>query len=207
MASATYRFACLRSTELEIQQSFHVPFAPADVWRCFQDIESIVGCLPGAGLSAPPDGGALTLTMTVKLGPIVATFSGQGTMTLDDAELRGSIAGTGSDRRSGSRIKGEAAFSLHDAATQVAATRVDIRVDYSIAGSLAQFSRGGLVQELAEKLTVQFSDNLRNKLQLARAEPAPALDLGTLFWPLLIARLKRWLGLPKGLDDARSRRD
>jgi carbon monoxide dehydrogenase subunit G len=205
---------------LEIQQSFHVPFAPADVWRCFQDIESIVACLPGAGLSAPPDGGALTLTMTVKLGPIVATFSGQGKMTLDDAERRGSIAGTGSDRRSGSRIKGETAFSLHDAATQVASTRVDIRVDYSIAGSLAQFSRGGLVQELAEKLTVQFSDNLRNKLQQIQAAPAaraaahspapvPAatLDLATLFWPLLFARLKRWLGLSKGLDDARSRRD
>jgi uncharacterized protein len=196
---------------LEIQRSFHVPFAPAEVWRCFHDIESIVGCLPGAALSAPPDGGALMLTMTVKLGPIVATFSGQGTMTLDDAERRGSIAGTGSDRRSGSRIKGEAAFSLHDAATNPASTRVDIRVDYSIAGSLAQFSRGGLVQELAEKLTAQFSENLRGKLAAARAEHAPmptaALDLGTLFWPMLIARLKRWLGLSKRLDDARSRRD
>jgi hypothetical protein len=141
-------------------------------------------------------------------------------MTLNDAERRGSIAGTGSDRRSGSRIKGKAAFSLHDAATNAASTRVDIRVDYSIAGSLAQFSRGGLVQELAEKLTAQFSDNLRNQLEQARAEPAaratahsaaPApvatLDLGTLFWPMLIARLKRWMGLSKRLDDARSRRD
>jgi carbon monoxide dehydrogenase subunit G len=206
---------------LEIQQSFHIPFAPEDVWRCFHDIESIVGCLPGAGLAAPPSGGALMVTMTVKLGPIVATFAGPGTLTLDDTERRGSIAGTGSDRRSGSRIKGEAIFSLHDATTEAASTRVDIRVDYSIAGSLAQFSRSGLVQDLAERLTAQFSDNLRIKLERARAAPAvraaahapapapPAtLDLARLFWPMLIARLKRWMGLSgKRSADARSRRD
>ncbi len=206
---------------MEIEQHFMVPFALEQVWRCFRNTESLVGCLPGAALTAPPEDGKLALSMTVKLGPIVANFAGQGEMTLDEAAHRGSISGSGNDRKSGSRIKGQATFVLTPAD---AATRVDIRVDYTVAGSLAQFSRGGIVRELAERLTSAFSENLRAILAATEAAPAapaepavpaipavpatsaapaiappPAavvpLDLGKLFWPALLARLKRWLGL------------
>jgi carbon monoxide dehydrogenase subunit G len=225
---------------LEIRQSFTVPFAADQVWRCFHDIEAIVGCLPGAGLAEPPREGQLALSMMVKLGPIVANFAGQGEMTFDESARCGRIAGSGSDRKSGSRVKGEASFSLHEERVSTASTRIDIRVDYSIAGSLAQFSRGGIVRELAEKMTAQFSGNLRKKLDadqvepasgsgaLPAATPAPApasapalaptpahapapaapLDLAKIFWPMLIARLKRWFGLSaKRLDDVHSRDD
>lgn len=227
---------------MEIEQSFHVPFAPDLVWRCFRDIEGIVACLPGAALTAPPDNGQLKLSMTVKLGPIVAAFSGDGEIKLDDATRQGSVTGTGSDRKSGSRVKGEAAFSLHDDSTAATAlTRVNVRVDYAIAGSLAQFSRGGIVRELAERMTVAFADNLKKKLEAenipgspaspaaesivdaavgvqtgvgstaaqAAAVTAPAtatpsasstpavapLDLGGLFWRVMLTRVKRMLGL------------
>ena len=223
---------------MEIQQSFTVPFPPALVWRCFQDIEGIVVCLPGAALTAPPEQGQLKLSMTVKLGPIVAAFAGDGSMALDDSLMQGRLTGSGNDRKSGSRVKGEAAFSLHDASDVAPATRVDVKVDYSIAGSLAQFSRGGIVRELAERLTSAFSDNLRKKLEEENppaaaaaptapapnvpaepaseaqapirqaASPAPAtpvapraasapLDLGGLFWPMLLRRIRRLFGLEK----------
>ncbi|USE76853.1 SRPBCC family protein [Cupriavidus gilardii] len=152
---------------MELQQTFLLPFARDAVWRCFHDTEGVVACLPGASLSAPPRDGKLPLTMTVKLGPIVAAFAGDGEMRLDDASYRGAVTGTGADRKSGSRVKGEAAFSLHDVAdaTGGPATRVDIAVDYAIAGSLAQFSRGGIVRELAARLTEAFAANLRRKLE------------------------------------------
>lgn len=217
---------------MEFRQSFTVPFAPDRVWRCFHDIEAVVRCLPGAGLAEPPREGKLALSMTVKLGPIVANFAGQGEMTLDETARSGRIAGGGSDRKSGSRIKGETIFSLHDE-TDAAATRIDIGVEYSIAGSLAQFSRAGLIRELAERLTVQFSENLRRKLEsdplelgaqpaledaAARpsSDPAPPaaadapvpLDIGRTFWTLLIIRLKRWLGLSaKSSNEAGRRHD
>ena len=194
---------------MEIRQSFTVAFAPERVWRCFSDIESLVGCLPGASLAAPPSGRKLLLSMAVKLGPIAANFAGQGEFALDASLHSGRITGGGTDAKSGSRVKGEASFSLHDESADVASTRVDICVDYSIAGSLAQFSRGGIVRELAQRLTVQFSDNLRSKLEsqpgMTAASAAPSLDLGSLFWPLLIARLRRWLRLPsKRPGDAQS---
>jgi carbon monoxide dehydrogenase subunit G len=218
-----------RERRLEIEQSFTVPFTADQVWRCFHDIEAIVACLPGAALSAPPSDAHLLLSMTVRLGPIVATFAGQAVMTLDEAARRGSIAGGGSDRKSGSRIKGEASFVLHAQGTPANSTRIDVRVDYALAGSLAQFSRGGIMRELAQQLTSQFSGNLQSRLAAVQVEaasaPAPApplpppppaasparaapLDLGRMLWPMLIARLQRWFRVPaRRLSDAQSRDD
>lgn len=155
---------------MEIEQSFRVPFTPQQVWRCFHDTEGIVVCLPGAALTAPAVDGQLKLSMTVKLGPIVAAFAGEGAMRLDDAVLQGSVSGAGSDRKSGSRVKGEAAFSLHDESSGSALTRVDVKVDFSITGALAQFSRGGIVRDLAERMTAAFSDNLKKKLEAETTE-------------------------------------
>ncbi len=208
---------------MDIEQSFHVPFSRATVWRSFQDAEGIVACLPGASLTEPPDDGKLKLVMAVKLGPIAAAFSGDGEMTLDDGTYAGRVTGGGSDRKTGSRAKGDAVFSLHaePGAGASEATRVEVRVNYSMAGSLAQFSRGNLVQELAGRLTQAFAENLQRKLETESAAVAQAagpdvaqpdamatvpltasavpaaervnqpLDLGQLFWPLLVARVRR----------------
>jgi uncharacterized protein len=147
---------------MEIEQSFTVAYPLDDVWTSFHDTPGIVACLPGASLTAPPDNGALKLAMTVKLGPIVASFAGDGAMTLDESARRGSVSGGGVDRKSASRVKGVAAFALQ--AISPAQTRVDVKVDYTIAGTLAQFSRGGIVKELATRLTDAFAQNLKAKL-------------------------------------------
>jgi carbon monoxide dehydrogenase subunit G len=147
---------------MEIEQSFTVAYPLDDVWTSFHDTPGIVACLPGASLTAPPENGALKLAMTVKLGPIVASFAGDGEMTLDEHDRRGSVSGGGVDRKSASRVKGVAAFALH--AISSVETRVDVKVDYTIAGTLAQFSRGGIVKELATRLTDAFAQNLKAKL-------------------------------------------
>jgi carbon monoxide dehydrogenase subunit G len=153
---------------MEIEQSFTVPYPRDVVWSSFRDTPGIVACLPGASLTAPPDNGLLKLAMTVKLGPIVASFAGDGEMKLDDAAFRGSVTGSGVDRKSASRVKGEAAFSLDDSTP--GETRVDVKVDYAIAGSLAQFSRGGIVKELATRMTDAFAANLKAKLDQSASQ-------------------------------------
>lgn len=165
---------------MEIEQSFSVPFPRETVWESFQDVEGIVGCLPGASLTEPPQGEQLAVAMSVKLGPIVAAFKGQGKMELDHMDKRGVVSGQGSDRKSGSRVKGEARFVLVSEGDS--ATRVDVTVDYSITGSLAQFSRGGIVRELATRLTEAFADNLKARLEAQYAvvdsaqTPVPTLS-------------------------------
>ncbi|MFM0441094.1 hypothetical protein PQQ84_31925 [Paraburkholderia strydomiana] len=53
----------------------------------------------------------------VKLGPIVASFAGDGEINFDEARYRGSITGTGVDRESSSRMKDGASFALEEAVT------------------------------------------------------------------------------------------
>jgi carbon monoxide dehydrogenase subunit G len=204
---------------MEIEQSFTVPYPRDAVWECFHDTPGIVACLPGASLTAPPEGTLLKLAMQVKLGPIVAAFAGDGEMALDEDQRRGSVSGGGVDRKSASRVKGVAAFALDDSIP--GQTRVDVKVDYTIAGSLAQFSRGGIVKELASRMTEAFAANLKTKLdQLAirRVEehvtapidnvmeadvnaelavapivpivPVAPLNLGNMFWTICWSRLK-----------------
>ncbi|ACC73662.1 SRPBCC family protein [Paraburkholderia phymatum] len=168
---------------MEIEQSFTVPYPCHEVWARFHDTPGIVACLPGASLTAPVENGMLKLAMTVKLGPIVASFAGDGDMKLDDAQRCGSISGTGVDRKSASRVKGVASFALEETGTRE--TRVDVKLDYAISGSLAQFSRGGIVKELATRLTEAFADNLKGKLDevgtaemsaTLRVEPTPVVQ-------------------------------
>ena len=208
---------------MEIEQSFTVPYPRDAVWECFHDTPGIVACLPGARLTAPPDGTLLKLAMQVKLGPIVAAFAGDGEMTLDEENRRGSVSGGGVDRKSASRVKGVAAFALDDSTP--GQTRVDIKVDYTIAGSLAQFSRGGIVKELASRMTEAFAANLKTKLdQLATrlvediatepvetdlapeprtaslAGPDAPLNLGNMFWSIFWSRVKRVFGVSASHD-------
>jgi carbon monoxide dehydrogenase subunit G len=148
------------------------------------------------------NGADIDLIFTVKLGPITGAFQGQGEVRRDEAAHSGTFTGAGADRKSGSRVKGEAKFAL--TATGESETCVDINVTYSLTGALAQFSRGAIVQELAAALTRDFAANLRARIAAsqthgdAMTEPAPAtapaetqpLDAGRLMWRAVGARLR-----------------
>jgi carbon monoxide dehydrogenase subunit G len=191
---------------MQLEQSFTLPFPLAAAWSAFADVTMLVSCMPGAALQGEPrsveSGADIDLVFTVKLGPITGAFQGQGKVRRDAAQHSGTFSGAGADRKSGSRVKGEAKFSL--VATGENETRVDISVNYGLTGTLAQFSRGAIVQELAAALTRDFAANLRARIAAsqtpgdAMTEPAPAtapaetqpLDAGRLMWRAVGARLR-----------------
>jgi carbon monoxide dehydrogenase subunit G len=191
---------------VQLEQSFTLPFPLAAAWSAFADVPMLVSCMPGAALQGEPrsveSGAEIDLIFTVKLGPITGAFQGQGGVQRDAAAHSGTFAGTGADRKSGSRVKGEAKFSL--TTTGESETRVDISVNYSLTGALAQFSRGAIVQELAAALTRDFAANLRARIAASQTpgdgmtEPATAtapaetqpLDAGRLMWRAAAARLR-----------------
>ncbi len=201
---------------MQLEQSFTLPFPLMAVWRAFADVPMLVSCMPGAALQGEPrsveDGAAFDLLFTLKLGPITGAFQGHGEVRRDTLTHSGTFAGAGVDRKSGSRVKGEAKFSLTE--TGASETRVDVNVDYSLTGMLAQFSRGAIVKEIAAALTRDFSANLRERIAagqtisvatveaapIRQREPAPAtapeaaqpLNAGRLFWRLLRARIGGW---------------
>jgi uncharacterized protein len=176
---------------MRIERHFSVPFPPGQVWAFFHDAGSVVRCLPGAELGEAAGDGRLAGRFAVGLGPITAAFAGEAELRYDETARSGTLSGNGSDRKSGSRARGTAAFALVE---EPGGTRVDIAVDYTLAGALAQFSRGGIVEDLAAKLTAQFADNLRAALAAATPPPPAApVEAGGLLFAVIRERLLQWL--------------
>ena len=194
---------------MELTQSFTVNHPARQVWDFFGNIDEVVTCMPGAALTAPSDGQHIEGKIGVKLGPISTNFAGEADLERDDQARVGVIRGGGRDNRSGSRAKGEVRYTLVEE-NEGASTRVDIVVEFTLSGALAQFNRPGLVNDLAGRLTDQFAANLQAKLDAAgggeaaadAAAPAEAgeaaaqIDAGSLLWAVIWDRIKAFF---KGL--------
>ena len=163
---------------MQLEQSFALPVPPERAWPAFRDVELLVQCLPGAALNGPAVDGELPLRFDVKLGPIAAGFVGSGRVSFDDGVRRGRFEGAATDRRTSSRVKGAAEFKL---VAEGGGTRVSVLVDYTLTGTLAQFSRGAIVRELASALTSQFATNLAQRV----SPPVPATSAGSAAPPVL----------------------
>ena len=179
-----------------LTQGFVLGHRRALVWEALRDVEQVARCLPGAALTEPVADNRLKGRIAVKLGPIGANFVGEAEMVLDDAGFSGVIEGSGRDRLSATRAKGRVAYRLLEADAG-AATRVEIELAYALAGPLAQFGRGGIVTDLAARLTAAFADNLQAHLDgLAEAAPAAGerdageRDAGRLLLSVIWARIK-----------------
>jgi carbon-monoxide dehydrogenase small subunit len=141
-------------------ESFVIHREPQQVWRILSDFALVASCIPGAQLTEH-DASQVKGRMTVKLGPIRAAFSGSASVELDDATLSGRIRGAGSDSGSGSRTRASATYRVDP---DPAGSRVSLAVDYNLQGSLAQFSRSGLAQDLGRRLVAEFAANLNASL-------------------------------------------
>lgn len=178
-----------RRPNIEIHQEFSVEKPPAVVWAFFADLARVVPCLPGASLTQPPSGDEVQGKISVKLGPITTNFSGRARIIRDDANLGGTIVGSGNDQVGGSRAAGEIEYAL--APGGPGATRVSLTIRALLAGPLAQFGRSGIVEDLVTRITEAFARNVEASLAGSTMhEPAASLQAGTLFRQLLWARVR-----------------
>jgi carbon-monoxide dehydrogenase small subunit len=179
---------------MKLNQTFVVQHPRAVVWEYFGRIAEVSRCMPGASVTVADSGGPVGFTLAVKLGPISTAFAGSCEVERDDKLFRGVIRGSGQDPRSNSRTKGQIAYRLLEE-QHGRATRVDIAVDYSLAGSLAQFSRESIVNDVAARLSAEFAANLQARLDApsstqAKSVAAKQLNAGSLILPVMWARIK-----------------
>ncbi len=179
-------------------QSFTVAHPVDVVWAFFDRIGEVASCLPGASLDGEPVDGHVEGRIKVKVGPISAEFQGEADITRDEATRTGTIEGTGKDKRSNSATRGLVGYAVKQGDTP-GQTRVDVTIGFTLTGVLAQFSRSGLVQDVAGRLISAFVQNLEAKLSRAQGgqDDAPALitelDAGSLMSSIIIARVKGFL--------------
>jgi carbon-monoxide dehydrogenase small subunit len=188
---------------VRLSQTFALQHPRPEVWRLMSDPEAVARCMPGARLDGPPQDGRITGRIDVKLGPVTAAFSGEGSVEQFPAEFRQVIAGSGGDKRSGSRVSGSVDYRLTAMAGSAAggeATRVDVVIGYQLTGMLAQFGRSNMARDLAARMGEAFAQNLDAALRgdaAAPAQPAPIRAL-SLAWQVIAARLRALLRRASG---------
>jgi carbon-monoxide dehydrogenase small subunit len=173
-----------------LHHDFTVNHPLQSVWDALGEVEMVATCMPGVSLSEAATVDHVAGKIDIKIGPIGAAFAGEADIERDAANRRGVIRGHGRDTLSASRAKGEVTYIL-TAVDGGRATRVDLAVAFSLAGPLAQFSRGTLVNDLVLRLTAAFATNLEARLSGAgTAEVAAKLDAGSLLVSVVWTRIK-----------------
>lgn len=159
---------------MKITQQFHVDQDMTLVWDAFQDIPSVVQCLPGASLTGEEGRNTYTGVVSVKLGPMTPTFEGRATVSVDPASHTGTISGVGSDRRGGSRGQVVVVYRLSEDG-EAGGTTVAIEADVTLSGAAAQFGRTSVLNDISARLIGEFARCLEAKLSAGSPEAGAAI--------------------------------
>ena len=157
---------------MKLEQTFEVQAPLAQVWDALNDLERVAPCLPGAAITGHDEEGTYHGTFTVKLGPMTAAYN--GTIRIeeaDEASHTATLKARGTDKRGqgGANATIVNSLSEHDGGTRVHAV-----TDFTITGRLAQFGRGGMMEDVSNRLLRDFATCLSSRLAEG---PAPAAEV------------------------------
>ena len=165
---------------IPIEKSFVVK-APADrVWEFLTDPYRVAKCLPGAAITEQLDDQTYAGTMTVKVGPVSASYKGQVRFERLDSDARvAELTGRGLDVRG----KGGADMRMTSRLVErgPGETEVMVTSEVSVTGILAQFGRG-MIQDVSDQMFEKFTEGMRAELEGGGqgAGKADALDVASL---------------------------
>jgi carbon-monoxide dehydrogenase small subunit len=176
-----------------IEQRLKVAFPPEVVWDRLADIRQVSSCLPGAEVTEL-EGDRIKGRINVALGPLNIAFNGVGKVLLDQEERIGRLSGGGRDVGSGSTAEGELKWRVLPGESPDSSIQVNL--SWRLSGQLAQFNRGGLVQDVIQRLASIFVSNLEATLRGEAISERSVKRLGvwSLMWGVFRARLARWRG-------------
>jgi carbon monoxide dehydrogenase subunit G len=157
---------------VKLEQSFSVA-APLDaVWDALIDVERVAPCLPGAEITEATEDGTYHGNFSVRLGPTTAAYRGQ--LKVEEADVathRTVMRVTGQDKRGQGSAKATIVSVL---APEGGATRVEVETDFTITGRLARFGRGGMIQDISNRLLRDFASCLQGQLPRETTGPGTA---------------------------------
>jgi carbon monoxide dehydrogenase subunit G len=182
---------------MKIEKNFELQHPRELVWRRMNDVYFVAQCLPGASIIEDLGKHRYKGRMSVKVGPMAAAFDGEVAIETQPSEWTSIVSGKGADSRSSSRATGAMTYRLSEGSFS-GATRVAVVSDINLAGPLAQFGKGAVMQDVANRITAEFIKNFEQRLSVTR-EPGQAdppesgsssqpLDAGNLLWSMLRER-------------------
>jgi carbon monoxide dehydrogenase subunit G len=149
---------------MKIEQTVRVSRPVDDVWDFLGDVPIVVSCIPGAELGEKLDDNRYRGSFRLKVGPLTAKIDGEGEVTRDDVAKSGRITGRGNDKRGGSRV---AASVLYNVKPDDSGSVLGVSADLELSGPLAQVGRTGIIEDVAKRLTEEFTAALERKLKEA----------------------------------------
>ena len=159
---------------MKLEQSFDVAAPLERVWEALVDVERVAPCLPGASVTSRNDDGSYNGAFSVKIGPTSASYTGKLEMEQVDEEAHvATMQAHGTDKRGQGGAKATIVSRLSPADGE--ATRVEVVTDYHITGRLARFGRGGMIEDISERLLRDFADCLQTSLA---GEPSGSSSAG-----------------------------
>jgi carbon monoxide dehydrogenase subunit G len=157
---------------MKLEQTFEVQAPLDEVWAALIDLERVAPCLPGAAITGRDEEGTYHGTFQVKLGPMTAAY--RGTIRVDEADESShsaTLKAKGTDKRGQG---GASATIVNRLSEHEGATRVEAVTDFTITGRLAQFGRGGMMEDISNRLLRDFATCLQSRLVGAPAAPEPS---------------------------------
>jgi len=156
---------------MKLQQSFEVRAPLERVWETLVDVERVAPCLPGAEITEAPEDGTYRGTFSVRLGPTTAAYRGDLHIEeLDETAHRVTMHASGQDKRGQGSTKATIVSSMQ---SEGDVTKVDVETDLTITGRLASFGRGGMIQDVSNRLMKDFADCLQQRIEAPPvAEPS-----------------------------------
>ncbi len=177
---------------MKMTQEFEVGRSPDAVWEFFQNVPDVAQCLPGAELTEDKGDGGYAGKVSIKLGPMSASFEGEAQVTPDPATKTAHIAGKGVDRRGGSRGQVKVDYRVEP---DEAGAKVTVDADITLSGAIAQFGRTGLINEMSKRLISEFVECLEKKLAAETKEEAATIQASEVKGiSLFFASLGTWIG-------------
>jgi carbon monoxide dehydrogenase subunit G len=157
---------------MKLEHSFQVSAPLERVWDALIDVERVAPCLPGAEITEGGEDGTYRGTFSVRLGPTTAAYRGELAMDeVDAAAHRAVMRAKGQDKRGQGSAKATIVSTMRE---EGGATTVEVETDFTITGRLARFGRGGMIEDVSNRLLRDFSDCLQKTIETSEATPEGA---------------------------------
>ncbi len=148
---------------MKLEQSFEVSAPIEKVWKALVDVEHVAPCLPGAAVTGRNDDGSYNGTFSIKIGPTTAAYAGKLEMKeIDEEAHEATMHAQGNDKRGQGGANATIVSKVVE--EKPGETRVDVATDYHITGRLARFGRGGMIEDISERLLREFAQRLQASL-------------------------------------------
>jgi carbon monoxide dehydrogenase subunit G len=162
---------------VKLEQTFEVDAPLERVWDALIHVDQVAPCLPGATITEAGEDGTYEGTFSAKVGPASVSFKGTLKMEqVDEATHTATMLANGSNRRGQGGAKATIVSTVSPG--EGGGTKVDIDTDYTITGPLARLGRGGMIEDVGNRLLREFAACLEQRLAHEEAveETAPPAE-------------------------------